>query len=160
MWVPLKRSHCPSIAADVWVLLQSSLSAKITSPYLHWRHLLSPQNDLGLWSFFPCFPGSSHTLNSHLPSVHPHLSFPLLFSEDPDVGSGINGKQHLYNNYQDFSPPLCTMEKAMATHSSILAWSIPGTEEPIGLPSVGSHRVRHNWRDLAAAAAVHYASIF
>ena len=36
------------------------------------------------------------------------------------------------------------MEKEMATHSSILAWRIPGTEEPGGLLSVGSHRVRHN----------------
>ena len=41
----------------------------------------------------------------------------------------------------------------MATHSSILAWRIPGTEEPVGLPSMGSHRVGHNWHDLAAAAA-------
>ena len=36
------------------------------------------------------------------------------------------------------------LEKGMATHSSILAWRIPGTEEPRGLPSVGSHRVRHD----------------
>ena len=36
------------------------------------------------------------------------------------------------------------MEKEMATHSSILAWRIPGTEEPVGLPSVGSHRVRYD----------------
>ena len=41
----------------------------------------------------------------------------------------------------------------MATHSSILTWRIPGTEEPVGLPSVGSHRVGHDWHDLAAAAA-------
>ena len=41
----------------------------------------------------------------------------------------------------------------MATHSSVLAWRIPGTGEPGGLPSVGSHRVRHDWSDLAAAAA-------
>ena len=40
----------------------------------------------------------------------------------------------------------------MATHSSVLAWRIPGTGEPDGLPSVGSHRVRHDWSDLAAAA--------
>ena len=40
----------------------------------------------------------------------------------------------------------------MATHSSILAWRIPGTEEPGGLPSMGLHRVRHDWSDLAAAA--------
>ena len=45
------------------------------------------------------------------------------------------------------------MEEEMATHSRILAWRIPGTEEPVGLPSVESHRVRHDWRDLAAAAA-------
>ena len=39
----------------------------------------------------------------------------------------------------------------MASHSSILAWRVPGTEEPGGLPSMGSHRVRHDWSDLAAA---------
>ena len=39
----------------------------------------------------------------------------------------------------------------MATHSSVLAWRIPGTEGPSGLPSMGSHRVRHDWNDLAAA---------
>ena len=39
-------------------------------------------------------------------------------------------------------------EKEMATHSSILAWRIPGTEEPSGLPSMGLHRVGHDWSDL------------
>ena len=42
----------------------------------------------------------------------------------------------------------------MATHSSVLAWRIPGTGEPGGLPSMGLHRVGHDWPDLAAAAAV------
>ena len=46
------------------------------------------------------------------------------------------------------------LEKEMATHSSVLAWRIPGTGEPGGLPSVGSHRVGHDWSGLAAAAAV------
>ena len=46
------------------------------------------------------------------------------------------------------------LEKEMAIHSSILAWRIPGTVEPGGLPSTGSHRVGHDWSDLAAAAAV------
>ena len=41
----------------------------------------------------------------------------------------------------------------MATHSSVIAWRIWGTGEPGGLPSMGSHRVRHDWSDLAAAAA-------
>ena len=42
----------------------------------------------------------------------------------------------------------------MATHSSVLAWRIPGMGEPGGLPSTGLHRVGHNWSDLAATAAV------
>ena len=45
------------------------------------------------------------------------------------------------------------LEKEMATHSSILAWRIPGTEEPAGLPSMGSHRVRHDWSGSAAAGS-------
>ena len=42
------------------------------------------------------------------------------------------------------------LEKEMATHSSILAWRIPGVGAPGGLPSLGSHRVRHDWSDLAS----------
>ena len=45
------------------------------------------------------------------------------------------------------------LEKDMATHSSVLAWRIPGTREPGGLPSMGLHRVGHNSSDLAAAAS-------
>ena len=45
------------------------------------------------------------------------------------------------------------LEKEMAAHSSVLAWRSPGTGEPGGLPSMGSHRVGHDWSDLAAAAA-------
>ena len=46
------------------------------------------------------------------------------------------------------------LEKEMATHSSVLAWRIPGIGEPGGLPYMGSHRVGHNWSDLAAAAVL------
>ena len=46
----------------------------------------------------------------------------------------------------------------MATYSIILAWRIPGTREPGRLPSMGLHRVGHNLRDLAAAAAYSHAS--
>ena len=45
------------------------------------------------------------------------------------------------------------LKKEMATHSSVLAWRIPGMGERGGLPSMGSHRVEHDWSDLAAAAA-------
>ena len=60
------------------------------------------------------------------------------------------GRTRLSNFTFTFHFP--ALEKEMATHSSVLAWRIPGTEEPGGLPSMGSHGVRHNWSDLAAAA--------
>ena len=62
-------------------------------------------------------------------------------------GFGINpwsGKQILHAK---------TKEKGIGTHSSILAWRISGTEEPGGLPSMGSHRVGHDGSNLAVAAA-------
>ena len=52
------------------------------------------------------------------------------------------------------------LEKEMATHSSVVAWRIPGTEEPGGLPSVVSHRVRQDSNNLAAAAAAAVSFIF
>ena len=48
------------------------------------------------------------------------------------------------------------LEKEMATHSSVLAWRIPGTGQPGGLRSMGSHRVGHDRHDLAAAEAACY----
>ena len=52
-----------------------------------------------------------------------------------------------------FTFPFPALEKEMATHSSVLAWRIPRMGGPGGLPSMGSHRVGHDWRALAAAAA-------
>ena len=43
----------------------------------------------------------------------------------------------------------------MATYSSVLAWRIPGTREPSGLPSMELHRVGHDWSDLAASLCIH-----
>ena len=60
------------------------------------------------------------------------------------------GAQEMRIQYLDWED---TLEEEMATHSSVLSWRIPGTEEPSGLPSMGSHRVGHDWSDLAAAAA-------
>ena len=52
-----------------------------------------------------------------------------------------------------FTFPFHALEKEMATHSSVLAWRIPGKGEPGGLPSMGSHRVGHDRSDLAVAVA-------
>ena len=61
----------------------------------------------------------------------------------------------------DWSDLACmhSLEKEMAIHSSILAWRIPGMEEPSGLPSMGLHRVGHDWSDLTVAAAAAAATI-
>ena len=47
----------------------------------------------------------------------------------------------------------------MATHSSVLAWRIPGTREPGGLPSMGAQRVRHDRSDFTATAAAAAAAV-
>ena len=47
----------------------------------------------------------------------------------------------------------------MATHPSVLAWRIPGMAEPGGLPSMGSHRVGHDWSDLVAVARGGYSLV-
>ena len=62
------------------------------------------------------------------------------------LGLGLPGEISITSDMQ--------MEKEMTTHSSVLAWRTPGMVEPGGLPSMGSHRVGHNWSNLAAAAVM------
>ena len=76
-----------------------------------------------------------------------HLGLLALFWHMP---KNVTDKQEELNVWPDIE---LTREKAMATHSSTLAWKIPWTEEPGRLQSMGSHRVGHDWSDLAAAAA-------
>ena len=65
---------------------------------------------------------------------------------------GVAKSQTRLNNFT-FTFHFHALEKEMATHSSVLAWRIPGTGEPSGLPSMGSPRVGHDWSDLVVAAA-------
>ena len=65
---------------------------------------------------------------------------------------GVTKSQKWLSDFA-FTSHFHALEKEMATHSSILAWRIPGTGEPGGFPSMGSHRVRHDWSNLAAVAA-------
>ena len=69
------------------------------------------------------------------------------------VSDQTTGREHSPAHQQKIGLKIYWVEKEMATYSSVLAWRIPGTGEPGGLPSMGSHRVRHDWSDLAAAAA-------
>ena len=86
---------------------------------------------------------------------------PLQYSclENPMDGgawwAAVHGVARSWTRLSDFTFTFHfhPLEKEMATHSSVLAWRIPGTGEPGGLPSMGSHRVGHDWSDLAAVAA-------
>ena len=88
-----------------------------------------------VWQLTPVFlPGKSHG-RRNLVGVH-----------------GVAKSQTRLSDFT-FTFHFHALEKEMATHSSVLAWRIQGTAEPCGLPSMGSHRVRHDWSNLAVAAA-------
>ena len=70
-----------------------------------------------------------------------------------DWWAAVHGVSKSWTWLSDFTFHFHALEKEMATHSSVLAWRIPETGEPGGLPSLGSHRVGHDWSDLAAAVA-------
>ena len=65
--------------------------------------------------------------------------------------AAVHGVAKSQTQLSDFTFHFHALEKEMANHSSVLAWRIPGTGEPGGLLSMGSHRVGHDWSDLAAA---------
>ena len=96
--------------------------------------------------FFPLVPSSYWVL-------HGSIYYSCL--ENPTDGgtwqAAVHGVARNRTRLSDFtfSFHFHALEKEMATHSSVLAWRIPGTEEPGGLLSLGSHRVRHDWSDLA-----------
>ena len=58
--------------------------------------------------------------------------------------AAVHGVAKSRTRLSDFTFHFRALEKEMATHSSVLAWRIPGTDEPGGLPSMGSHRVGHD----------------
>ena len=102
----------------------------------------------------------SHLLFTLHKSVGEGNGTPLQYSclENPMGGgawkAAVHGVAEGRTRLSDFTFTFCfhALEKETATHSSVLAWRIPGTEAPGGLPSMGSHRVGHDCSDLAAAA--------
>ena len=66
----------------------------------------------------------------------------IQFRVQPNPGGSVVKNPSVLQKTQDI--PVQFLEKGMATHSSILAWRIPWTEEPGGLQSMGSQRVRHD----------------
>ena len=120
-------------------------------------------NGGGLWQTEDCIP-----LNAKFPPWAPFCKF---YSPAPLINAVQNFlTKGIYQNYalrafekmqllpshpglpESSVTPQMILGKAMAAHSSVLAWRIPGTGKPGGQPSMGLHRIGHNWSDLAAAA--------
>ena len=132
----------------------------------HWRRqwhptpVLLPGKSHGQRSLVGCNPWGRWESDT-TEQLHFHFSLscigegngtPLQYSclENPMDGGawwaavhGVAGSRTRLSNFT-FTFYFHALEKEMATHSSVLAWRIPGTGEPAGLPSMGSHRVRHN----------------
>ena len=104
-------------------------------------------SDLHIYAVVPSFTGEGN-------------GTPLQYSclENPMDGgawwAAVHGVAKSQTQLSNFTFPFHfhALEKEMATHSSVLAWRIPGRGKPGGLPSMGLHRVGHDWSDLAAAA--------
>ena len=90
------------------------------------------------------------------PSPSPTESKRLFYTSVFLLLSHIQGYCYHLSKFHIYALVYCIGEKAMAPHSSTFAWKIPWMEEPGGLPSLGSHRVRHDWSNSGAAAAAAY----
>ena len=101
-----------------------------------------------------------YLISSHLREEKTITTHSVLCLENATDGgvwwAAVHGVAESRTRLNDFTSTFHfpALEKEMAVHSSVLAWRIPGTGEPGGRPSMGSHRVRHDWSDLAAAAAL------
>ena len=91
------------------------------------------------------------SLKKAMASHYSTLAWKIPWTEEPGRLHGVAEGQTRLSDFT-FTFHFDALEKEMATHTSVLAWRIPGTGKPGGLPSLGSHRVGHDWSDLAAAA--------
>ena len=120
--------------------------------HLLWQSLQIPLAGLStlLGAHLVSYKYLSHTLHT-LPIIVNMPVFPTVHGRGGG-GGHLRGRHCLIY----FIISSSVSEKAMAPHSCTLAWRIPGTGAPGGLPSMGSHRVGHDRRDLAAAAAAQF----
>ena len=102
-------------------------------------------------SFLPLTPGS-HREGDGTPLQYSCLENPMDGVAWQPAVHGVATSQTWLSDFS-FTFHFHALEEEMATHSSVLAWRIPRMGKSGGLPSMGSHRVGHDWSDLAAAAA-------
>ena len=130
-----------------WALLQTLINS--------WAVMILERKMLRIWVSCSLFARSLDSTSLTEKAMAPHSStfaWKIPRTEEPGVHGVAEGWTRLSNF--TFTFHFHALEKEMATHSRILVWRIPGTGEPGGLPSMGSHRFRHDWSSLAAAAAV------
>ena len=137
--------------------LHSALGLAGLLPFPQWVKSFIPRAFLGLRSFlylwrFPC--SRPALLKKAFFSLLPTTILSCKCSVEVHEEKPLREHNFLWIYITQNLPDLLLIpEKAMAAHSSVLAWRIPGTAEPGGLPSVGWHRVGHDWSHLAVAAA-------
>ena len=137
-------------------LFCSFLFSASSSPIKHMLHFLYLSQSFLIFNIFPVF-----ILFFSFGSFYWYIlgeggGTPLQYSclENPmDRGAwwaAVHGVAKSWTRLSDFpfTFHFSALEKEMVTHSSVLAWRIPGTGDPDGLPSMGSHRVGHDWSDL------------
>ena len=126
-------------------------------PWTHKESDMTEHAHIWLWGF----PGGSLLKSPPANAGGEGNGIPLQYSclENPMDGGawwaavhGVTKSRTWLSNFS-FTVHFHALEKEMATHSSVLAWRIPGTGEPGRLPSLGLHRVGHDWSDAAAASA-------
>ena len=110
---------------------------------------LSSQFYLEILTYIPWYHGEG---NGN-PLQYSCLEYPM---DGEAWWAAVHGVTRSWTRLSDFpfTFHFHALEKEMATHSSVLAWRIPGTGEPGGLASMGSHRVGYDWSDLAKATMV------
>ena len=126
-----------------WITVHLKLTHYCKSIVFNWKNNVM----LCTWNLLGC----SHGEGSGTPLQYSCLENPM------DGGAwwaAVHGVPKSWTWLGDFTFTFHfhALEKEMATHSSVLAWRIPGMAEPGELPSMGSHRVGHDWSNLAAAA--------
>ena len=133
-----------------WVSIPNSLSLFLSFIFCPISFPREWAAFLGAWCSPPVFRSSfvevaQHSndflMNSWRTKWSPHPIPPLSYRHI--AAHGVTKSRARLNNFI-FTLHFHALEKEMVTHFSILAWRIPGTEEPSGLPSMGSHRVRHD----------------
>ena len=149
---------CFNQSRGLWVLVHELIGCFCSFENIHsgsWGFISRDHKSWGMG----CFPPLSVNQDDIVIRVSSHTGNPLQYSclENPRDGGGwwaaVHGVTRSRTRLSNFTFTFHfhALEKEMATHSSVLAWRIPGTGEPDGLPSMGLHRVGHDWSDLAVA---------